>query len=72
MAVRAVLCFLTHRISVVFVDKDGKEQEVRAPLGKNLLEVAHDNEVDLEGEQSCSCTRARGAALPTACRPLHM
>lgn len=37
------------RISVIFVDKDGKDQEVRAPLGKNLLEVAHDNEIDLEG-----------------------
>ena len=33
----------------MFVDKDGKDQEVRAPLGKNLLEVAHDNEIDLEG-----------------------
>jgi hypothetical protein len=38
------------RINVVFVDKDGKEQAVQAPLGKNMLEVAHDNEVELEGE----------------------
>jgi len=45
-------------ISVVFVDKDGNDQEVRAPLGKNLLEVAHDNEVDLEGacEGSLACS----------------
>ncbi|KAF5832066.1 2Fe-2S ferredoxin-type domain-containing protein [Dunaliella salina] len=45
-------------ISVVFVDKDGKDQEVRAPLGKNLLEVAHENEVDLEGacEGSLACS----------------
>ena len=24
---------------------------MQAPVGKNLLEVAHDNEVDLEGER---------------------
>jgi hypothetical protein len=42
----ALMCF---RINVVFVDKDGKEQPVQAPLGKNMLEVAHDNEVELEG-----------------------
>jgi len=38
-----------HSISVVFVDKEGQEQVVLAPVGKNLLEVAHDNEIDLEG-----------------------
>lgn len=36
-------------ISVTFVEKDGKETTVKAPLGKSLLEVAHDNEVELEG-----------------------
>ncbi|GFH06426.1 mitochondrial ferredoxin [Haematococcus lacustris] len=45
-------------ISVTFVDKDGLEHNVPAPIGKNLLEVAHDNEVDLEGacEGSLACS----------------
>jgi ferredoxin-2, mitochondrial len=37
------------RISVTYIDKDGSEHSVSAPVGKNLLEVAHDNEIDLEG-----------------------
>jgi hypothetical protein len=36
-------------ISVTFIDKDGSEINVFAPIGTNLLEVAHDNEIDLEG-----------------------
>ncbi|KAJ9524067.1 hypothetical protein QJQ45_022574 [Haematococcus lacustris] len=46
------------RISVTFIDKDGLEHNVPAPIGKNLLEVAHDNEVDLEGacEGSLACS----------------
>ena len=45
-------------ISVTFVDKDGAEQVVAAPLGKSMLEVAHDNEIDLEGacEGSLACS----------------
>jgi len=33
---------------VTFVDRDGEEIRCRAPVGKNLLEVAHANNVDLE------------------------
>mmetsp|Transcript_8866 Transcript_8866/g.18936 ORF Transcript_8866/g.18936 Transcript_8866/m.18936 type:complete len:187 (+) Transcript_8866:58-618(+) len=45
-------------ITVTFVDKEGKDHTVKAPIGKNLLEVAHDNEVDLEGacEASLACS----------------
>lgn len=43
--------FLLHcRIMVVFVDKEGVENVLEAPIGKSLLEVAHDNEIELEGE----------------------
>jgi hypothetical protein len=42
---------IAYSISVTFIDKQGKEVNVQAPVGKNLLEVAHDNEIDLEGEQ---------------------
>ena len=37
-------------ITVTYVDKDGKDHTVLAPIGKNLLELAHENEIDLEGE----------------------
>eukprot|EP00877_Chromochloris_zofingiensis_P001953 jgi/Chrzof1/11759/Cz06g08190.t1 len=46
------------KIEVTFVDKDGKEVTVQAPVGTNLLEVAHANEIDLEGacEGSLACS----------------
>lgn len=56
-------------ISVTFVqEKDGKEYTVQAPIGKHLLEVAHDNDIELEGalyntsrhgtKPGCSCQRS--------------
>lgn len=44
-----LLLHATCRITITYIDKEGKEHTVKAPLGKNLLEVAHDNEIDLEG-----------------------
>lgn len=32
------------------MEKDGGERKVRANMGQSLLEVAHQNEIDLEGE----------------------
>ncbi len=45
-------------ITVTFVDKDGNDVVVQAPIGKSLLEVAHDNEIELEGacEGSLACS----------------
>ncbi|GFR40038.1 hypothetical protein Agub_g576 [Astrephomene gubernaculifera] len=45
-------------ISITYIDKEGKEHTVAAPIGKNLLEVAHENEIDLEGacEGSLACS----------------
>ncbi|GLI64259.1 hypothetical protein VaNZ11_007461 [Volvox africanus] len=45
-------------VAITYIDKEGKEHTVAAPLGKNLLEVAHDNEIDLEGacEGSLACS----------------
>lgn len=46
-------------ISVTFTDdKDGSVTAVRMPLGQNLLEAAHANDVDLEGacEGSLACS----------------
>ena len=40
------------RITVTYYDeKDKSETTVLVPVGQNLLEAAHENNVDLEGEQ---------------------
>jgi hypothetical protein len=49
-----------HSIAVTFVsEKDGTETTVRAPVGKHLLEVAHDNDIELEGERRLVLTVCR-------------
>ena len=42
---------------VVFVEKDGTRREVETPAGLSLLEVAHANDIDIEGacEGSLAC-----------------
>eukprot|EP00850_Spirogloea_muscicola_P001869 SM000007S20829 [mRNA] locus=s7:460239:466679:- [translate_table: standard] len=48
----------TETIGVTFVDKAGREQHVRVPLGMSMLEAAHQNDIDLEGacEGSLACS----------------
>ncbi|MFO1189199.1 MAG: ferredoxin family 2Fe-2S iron-sulfur cluster binding protein [Alphaproteobacteria bacterium] len=43
---------------IVFIDPDGTRHEVEAPVGLTLLEVAHDNDIAIEGacEGSLSCS----------------
>jgi len=36
-------------VPIIFVDKTGKEIPVSATVGKNLLEIAHENNIELEG-----------------------
>lgn len=45
-------------VNVVFVDREGAQQDVSAPPGKSLLEIAHANHIDLEGacEGSLACS----------------
>jgi ferredoxin len=53
------------RITVTFYDeKDKSETTVRVPLGENLLEAAHANNVDLEGQ--IALVSFRSAAAKTA------
>lgn len=48
-------------ISVTFVsEKDGSETTVKAPIGQHLLEVAHKNDIELEG-RFVVCTLAQTA-----------
>jgi hypothetical protein len=39
-------------VHVTFIDKDGTEIPLEAPVGKSVLELAHDNKIDLEGGMS--------------------
>lgn len=48
--------------SIIFKDKDGNKQKVAARIGDNLLDIAHKNEIELEG--------ACGGAL--ACSTCHL
>ena len=43
---------------MTFIDKDGSERVVEAPLGLSVLEIAHRNKIDLEGacEGSLACS----------------
>lgn len=43
---------------VIFIDPDNNKTEIDAPVGLSLLEVAHHNNIDLEGacEGSLACS----------------
>lgn len=43
---------------ITFILNDGSEKEVEAPIGQSVLEVAHANEIPLEGacEGSLACS----------------
>jgi ferredoxin, 2Fe-2S len=43
---------------MTFINPDGSEKEVDAPVGLSLLEIAHKNDIDLEGacEGSLACS----------------
>jgi ferredoxin len=43
---------------LTFVNKDGSETTIDAPIGLSILEVAHHNDIDLEGacEGSLACS----------------
>src|ERR1700736_6956293 len=43
---------------MIFIERDGTCREVEAPLGLSVLEIAHRNDVDIEGacEGSLACS----------------
>ena len=49
---------LSATVRITFVDKDHTEIPVDAPVGKSLLEVAHSNDIELEGacDGSLACS----------------
>jgi ferredoxin len=47
---------MENTVSITFVDSDGSEHEVQGEVGKSLLAVAHENNINLEGMiDSCMC-----------------
>ena len=51
---------------VTFVDPDGTRHEIDAPAGLSLLEIAHSNDIDLEGacEGSLACSTCHVVVEP--------
>ena len=51
---------------VVFIERSGNRKECDAPVGLSLLEVAHRNDVDLEGacEGSLACSTCHVVVEP--------
>eukprot|EP00897_Mesotaenium_endlicherianum_P000109 jgi/Mesen1/10099/ME000074S09442 len=45
-------------ISVTFLTREGDEKTIHVPIGMNMLEAAHENDIDLEGacEGSLACS----------------
>ena len=51
---------------LVFIERDGNRREVDAPLGLSVLEVAHRNDIDIEGacEGSLACSTCHVVVEP--------
>ncbi|HEX4193551.1 MAG TPA: ferredoxin family 2Fe-2S iron-sulfur cluster binding protein [Stellaceae bacterium] len=43
---------------MIFIQRDGSRREVEAPIGLSVLEIAHRNDIDIEGacEGSLACS----------------
>ncbi|MGL4825581.1 MAG: ferredoxin family 2Fe-2S iron-sulfur cluster binding protein [Alphaproteobacteria bacterium] len=51
---------------MTFIHKDGSRLEVEAPIGLSVLEIAHQNKIDLEGacEGSLACSTCHVVVSP--------
>ncbi len=51
---------------ITFIEPDGTEREVDAPIGLSVLEIAHNNNIDLEGacEGSLACSTCHVVVEP--------
>ncbi|HSR55175.1 MAG TPA: ferredoxin family 2Fe-2S iron-sulfur cluster binding protein [Alphaproteobacteria bacterium] len=52
---------------MTFINKDGTRTEVEAPIGQSVLEIAHANDIDIEGacEGSLACSTCHVIVDPT-------
>jgi hypothetical protein len=49
MALSQLRVFSTEKVNITFVDAEGESKEVSASIGQTLLDVAHENDIELEG-----------------------
>jgi 2Fe-2S ferredoxin len=51
---------------LVFIEKNGNRKEVDAPVGLSVMEIAHRNDVDIEGacEGSLACSTCHIVVAP--------
>ena len=51
---------------VVFIENSGERREIEAPAGKSLLDIAHANNIDIEGacEGSLACSTCHVIVAP--------
>ncbi|KAJ2622989.1 mitochondrial matrix iron-sulfur protein [Coemansia sp. RSA 1358] len=49
---------IAKQVTVTFIEPDGHEVQAAGEEGTNLMELAHENDVDLEGacEGACACS----------------
>lgn len=45
---------MLYSVTIHFIDQKGEKIDVKAPIGENILIVAHENNIDLEGACECS------------------
>ena len=57
---------------MTFIDRDGARREVEAPIGLSVLEIAHRNDIDIEGacEGSLACSTCHVIVDPAWFRKL--
>ena len=58
---------------MIFIDRDGKEVVVNAPLGDTILEIAHANDLDIEGacEGCMACSTCHVIVAPEWYKKLY-
>ena len=51
---------------MTFINRDGSRREVEAPIGLSVLEIAHRNDIDIEGacEGSLACSTCHVIVAP--------
>ena len=64
---------MVKQIKITFILKDGHEKDVDAPIGLSILEIAHKNNIDLEGacEGSLACATCHVIIDPTSFKLLE-
>jgi len=46
-----VCILILYRLHVTFIDKEGEEHTFEVAKGDNLLDIAQENDIEMEGEE---------------------